>query len=470
MSGGLLELVARGVQDIPLIGKPQITFFKVVYKKHTNFSMESIRATMDGNADFGQKVTVKLPRNGDLIHTMTLEVDLPAITSSGSATISYVNSLGHALIDYVELRIGGNLIDKHYGEWLEIWNQLTMTEAQSFAYQDMLSKYSSFTTVASATSVYVPLQFWFCRNIGLSLPLVALQYHDVELSIKFNPFSRVHTFGPFNYYTASQSGTTITKTSGPDFASADVATGNIAYWADGSSTLLTDGAATTTTTLTGVVSNTVSSQEMYIGTTNTASQTYEMTDVRLYVDYIFLDTYERKKFAQMKHTYLFEQIQYNEAVSYSANATDKKFDLDFNLPVKSIYWVSQLDRYSRDNDVFNFSDTMDPNSTKTDPITRAVLNVNGSERFEERGAKIFRIIQPLHHHTRVPNDFIYMYSFCLKPESHQPSGTMNFSKVDNVDLKLTFKSSIKSGQVRVYAINYNLLHIQSGMGGIEFAN
>ena len=476
MAGGLLELVARGNQDIYLISRPQITFFKVVYKRHTNFSIESIRSPLDGSADFGQKVTTKLARNGDLAHKMILEVDVPAISSVAGTTISYVNSLGHALIDYIEIRIGGQVIDKQYGEWMEIWNQLTMTEGQTFAYQDMLSRYSSFTTLNTATTVYIPLQFWFCRNIGLALPLVALQYHDVEVSIKFNPLSKVHTFGPFNYYTASQSGTTITKADGggQDFTSADIAAGKVAYWADGTTTTLTGGAiGVESTTITGLdesESQTISEQEMYIGTNDTISSNISISDARLYVDYIFLDTYERKKFAQMKHRYLFEQVQYNEAESFSASISSKKFSLDFNHPVKAIYWVSQLDRYSRDNDVFNFSDTMDPNTTKTDPITTAVINLNGTERFEERKNKIFRIWEPLKHHTRVPNDFIYMYSFALKPESHQPSGSLNFSKIDNADLSITFKPSINSGQVRIYAINYNVLRVESGMAGVAFAN
>ena len=470
MAGGLLELVARGNQDIYLISRPQITFFKVVYKRYTNFSIESIRSLLDGSADFGQKVTTKLARNGDLAHKMILEVDVPAISSVAGTTISYVNSLGHALIDYIEIRIGGQVIDKQYGEWMEIWNQLTMTEGQTFAYQDMLSRYSSFTTLNTATTVYIPLQFWFCRNIGLALPLVALQYHDVEVSIKFNPLSKVHTFGPFNYYTASQSGTTITKTSGPDFTSSDYDAGKVAYWSDGNTSTLASPIGGESNEIGAVESQTISSQEMYIGTNDTISSNISISDARLYVDYIFLDTYERKKFAQMKHRYLFEQVQYNEAESFSASISSKKFSLDFNHTVKAIYWVSQLDRYSRDNDVFNFSDTMDPNTTKTDPITTAVINLNGTERFEERKNKIFRIWEPLKHHTRVPNDFIYMYSFALKPESHQPSGSLNFSKIDNADLSITFKPSINSGQVRIYAINYNVLRIESCMAVVAFAN
>lgn len=472
MPGGLLELSAIGLQDTFLISNPEISFFKVVYKRHTNFSMESIRNTFDGTVDFGKKISCTLSRSGDLVHSIVLEVDVPAITStrsgsSGAGTISYVNSLGHALIDYVEIEIGGQRIDRHYGEWMEIWSQLTMDESQQFAFQDALSRYSTFTTVASATTVYIPLQFWFCRNIGLALPLVALQYHEVKLIIQLNPLSKVYSFGTLNYYTGSKTGTTVTITSAtPEFATSDV--GKIIVWADGTEDTISS--KTDSTNVEVGTSGTQSSQEFYIKPNDTISQTYSITDARLYVDYIFLDTYERKLFAQKKHNYLIEQIQFSEKQSYAANATNKKFSLEFNLPIKSLYWVTQLDTYTRDNDLFNFSNTMNPNATKSDNVSTAIILFNGIDRFERRNAKYFRLIQPLQGHTRTPNDFIYMYRFCLKPEEHQPTGTCNFSKLDNVDIDLEFINSVGAGSMRTYGINYNILKIRSGMANVAFSS
>ena len=172
----------------------------------------------------------------------------------------------------------------------------------------------------------------------------------------------------------------------------------------------------------------------------------------------------------MEHRYLFEQVQFHGSESYTASLTSKKFNLDFNHPVKAMYWVSRLTRHTRDNDLFNFSDTMDPNATKDDPISEAVININGNERFEQRKNKVFRIWEPLKHHTRVPNDFIYMYSFSLNPESHQPSGTLNFSRIDNKDLTIQFATGINAGEVLIYALNYNVLQIKSGMAGVAYAN
>ena len=322
---------------------------------------------------------------------------------------------------------------------MEIWSQLTMDESQQFAFQDALSRYSTFTTVAGATTVYITLQFWFCRNIGLALPLVALQYHEVKINIKLNPLSKVYSFGPLNYYTGSKSGTTVTITSStPEFATSDV--GKIIVWADG--TTDTISSKTDSTNVEVGTSGTQSSQEFYIKPNDTISTTYSITDARIYVDYIFLDTYERKLFAQKKHNYLIEQVQFSEKQSYSANTTNQKFTLEFNLPVKSLYWVTQLNSYTRDNDLFNFSNTINPNATKSDNVSTALLLFNGIDRFERRNAKYFRLIQPLQKHTRTPNDFIYMYSFALKPEEHQPTGTCNFSKLDNVGIDMEFVSGV----------------------------
>ena len=467
MGGGLLELVAHGVQDIYLIGNPQITFFKSIYRRHTNFSIESIQSTFDGNIDFGNKVVASVARNGDLIHQIILEVDLPQITATGGSSISWVNSIGHALIEYVDLEIGGQLIDRQYGEWLEIWSELSVPNSHQTGYNSMVSKYSSFTTVTGPITLYIPLQFWFCRNIGLALPLVALQYHDVKINIKFRQFSDLWTFGPNSYYTASQSGTTVTKTAGPEFTSADV--GKKFYWSDGTTSIISSITSTTVVEVDTSATHAVGSS-VYSKPNDTPSQTFSITDARLYTDYIFLDTYERNKFAKMRHEYLIEQVQFSENETYTEGTSIQKVSLDFNLPIKELVWVQQIDKYSESNDLFNYADTVDSTQTADDPITKAVIEFNNTERFTERKAEYFRLVQPYQKHTRTPNKFIYVYSFALKPEEHQPSGACNFSKIDMVDLRLTMKSGLTNAKTRVYGINYNVLRIFNGMGGVAFSN
>merc|ERR1711990_900657 len=277
MGGGLMQLVAYGAQDIYLTGNPQITFFKVVYRRHTNFSMESIEQTFNGTADFGRKVVCTVSRNGDLVHRVYLQVTLPAVTSQDNDHFRWVNWVGHALVKNVEVEIGGQRIDKHYGDWLHIWNELTQTASKQEGYANMVGNVDKLNRVTGdqqekpETTLYIPLQFWFCRNPGLALPLIALQYHEVRINIEFRTFNEVC----------------------------------------GYKTIPT------------------------VPTLKAAS---------LYVDYIYLDTDERRRFAQVSHEYLIEQLQFtgDESVTSSNN----KIKLNFNHPCKELVWVTQLDSRS----------------------------------------------------------------------------------------------------------------------------
>ena len=469
MGGGLMELVARGVQDMFLVGNPHITFFKAVYRRHTNFSVEPILQTIDGEINFDKKISAKLSRSGDLLSQIILEIDIPKIESRDGAPISWVNSLGHALIEYVELQIGGQTIDKHYGEWLEIWSELTLDESYQNGYGNMISKYDSFTTVTGPLTLYVPLQFWFCRNVGLSLPLIALQYHDVEVIVKFRKFSELWTFGPNDYYVASKSGTTITTTSGPEFTNADV--GKKIYWEDGSTDIISEIVDNNDRQAISTTSSTMNSMNAYSKYNDIPSKTYSITDVRMYADYIYLDNYERKKFAMNKHEYLIEQVQYNGNVSYLQGQNLARVDLEsFNLPVKELVWVSQITKYQESNDIFNFSNTVDPLQIKNDPIETATLFFNGIERSSERKGGYYRMVQPFQKHTRMPRSHIYVYSFAMKPEQHQPTGAANFSKIDTKDIRIKFIEGLTDANIRVYATSYNILRILSGMGGLAFSD
>jgi hypothetical protein len=358
MGGGLLQLVAYGAQDVYLTGNPQITFFKVVYRRHTNFSMESIEQTFNGTADFGRRVTCQISRNGDLIHRIYLQANI-----TDGATVTRAGLL---LIRSVELEIGGQRIDKQYGDWMNIWNELSLPAGKATGYNTMTS------SVNGTKDIYVPLEFWFCRNPGLALPLIALQYHEVKINLEFN-----------------------------------------------------SAAITGLTTL------------------NSAA---------LWVDYIFLDTDERRRFAQLSHEYLIEQLQFTgeETVTGGSN---NKIKLNFNHPVKELVWVS-----AAASDTFTY---LAPGVAK--------LQLNGHDRFAERAGTYFTLVQPYQHHENIPTDgTISVYSFALKPEEHQPSGTLNFSRIDSAVLNHTPNGS--AAVCRVYAVNYNVLRVMSGMGGLSFSN
>lgn len=493
-NAGLLDLVAHGVQDIFLIGNPQITFFKTVYKRHTNFSMESIQADIIGTLDFGKKVTIPIPRKGDLVHSIIVEVDLPTLTTqttfAGSSnasvgTITYIDNIGHSLIEEVELKIGGQLIDKHYGEWMEIWTQLSQSESKKRGLDIMLDRTGDLNTTGNKT-VYIPLQFWFCRNIGLALPLVALQYHEVEIDLTFRSFSQLTTHGSFSYYTGTKiTGTTVGLVK-PDLINTPslfssirgkllkVANGGTYKIALTDNNMAEDGtiADPYILTLDGTtpISGSLTNAEVYITPNGELVSTPSMTDCRVFMDFIYLDTYEKKEFSNAKHRYLIEQVQYNGSQSIESGILTENVKLNFNLPVKELYWTIQLDSVSRNNDLFNYSNTVANGIVQDNSMSRAVIMLNGIERFQERTADYFRIIQPYQKHTRVPNKFFYMYSFSIKPEDYQPSGCSNFSKIDTVDMNITMNYGTPVTNIKVYALNYNILRISNGMGGVAFSN
>ena len=355
MGGGLMQLVAMGAQDVYLTGNPQITFFKVVYRRHTNFSKEAIAQQWNGAGD---TKTCTLSRNGDLVQ----EIYLTA-ASSKTLTVSDIKS--------VEVEIGGQKIDKHYNAWLDI-------------YDELFEENRDLKVALAATNGFVPLRFWFNRNPGLALPLIALQYHEVKIVAEF------------------------TSNNGGDCGG-------------------------------------------------------------LLVNYLYLDTDERRRFAQVSHEYLIEQVQHTGGESIAASATDKTVTLTFNHPVKALFWNGMHSNTSAYN---------------------AKIQLNGHDRAAEQSHLYYTGVQPyecgLRHvgnvngrtdGTNTLNVFELaatdagMYSFCLKPAEHQPSGTCNFSRIDNARLVLSgITGNDGAGTLAIFALNYNVLRIMSGMGGLAYSN
>jgi hypothetical protein len=435
MGGGLMQLVAYGAQDIYLTGNPQITFFKVDYRRHTNFAVESIEQTFNGQADFGKRVTATISRNGDLIQQMYLEVELPTLNDNvESETNVWTYGVGNALVKQAEIEIGGQLIDRQYGDWMNIWTELTIPAGKRDGYDDMVGNvltvgdpdnnqlggigFVAPEPAAIKTRLYVPLQFWFNRNPGLALPLIALQYHEVKLNLEIRAFN-------------------------------------------------------------DLINVTVLPTE--VGSLG----------CKLYVDYIYLDTDERRRFAQVSHEYLIEQVQFTGAESIGEDSGSKNVTLNFNHPVKELVWAHVTTNHGTTGlepencRWFNYSGT--ENADGADSFNTALLQLNGHDRFSVRKADYFRKVQNYEHHTRVPRvggdlnvvltdpkamrrQYIYTYSFALSPEEHQPSGTCNFSRIDNAILQLTYGTTHPSMNLNIYAVNYNVLRIMSGMGGLAYSN
>lgn len=397
-----MQLVAYGAQDIYLSGNPHITFFKVVYRRHTNFAIEAIEQTFNGTIDFGRKVTSTISRNGDLIWKMYLQVDLPAVAKAGG-TVAWTRNVGHVLIDNVELEIGGSRIDKHYGDWLHIWNELQQSSGKVAGFNVMIGNTTTLVTPAASiaqTRLFVPFQFWFNRNPGLALPLIALQYHEVKINLELRTLATLNV-----------------TDDGSDF---------------------------------------------------TSESTTSLVAGSLYVDYIYLDTEERRRFAQVSHEYLVEQLQFSGDESVSN--TNIKIRLSLSHPCKFMNVVVQLDANVAAN-VYRWTDYTDgsPAYGGGDQLVDMKLQLNGHDRFSTRTAAYFNLVQHYQHFSNIPATGIYSYSFALKPEEHQPSGTVNMSRIDNATLVMTLASS-GAAKVRVYACNYNVLRIMSGMAGLAYSN
>ena len=390
MGGGLLQLVAYGAQDVYLTGNPQITFFKVVYRRHTNFSIESIIQSHNGTVGFGSRMTCQISRNGDLLHKLYLQVEI------GGTANDYIwtQNLGHYIIKTAEVEIGGQLIDRQYGIWMQIWNELTLPSGKKDGFDKMIGNYNDADLKhqfvgTDKTKLYIPLEFWFCRNVGLALPLIALQYHEVKININFND--------------------TMT-----------------AYVSDGDTV---------------------------------AGRNLTLSSAALWADYIFLDTDERRRFAQLSHEYLIEQVQFTGSESAVAGSKTR-LKMSFNHPVKELVWVNMDDTKQNKKDWCVWQPQI------TDKVE---LQLNGNDRFAPRDPKYFTLVQPYQHHTNIPAATnIGVYSFALKPEEHQPSGTLNMSRIDTA--QITIPRSAAAGNIYLFAHSYNVLRILSGMGGLAYSN
>ena len=438
MGGGILQINAYGSQDVYLTGNPQITFFKSVYRRYTNFSIESHDLSYDGTGDFGQNINCKIERIGDLLTNLHVYVKLGAPTADGSDTENWTNAIGYALLEQIDLEIGGERIDRQYGLWLDIWNELDDVNDKEW---DLIGKVANPATSLGAvqtttTEYYVPLRFWFCGKPGLALPLISLQHQNINLKINIRSLAKC---------------------------------------------IVGDG---TLTNLAGT-----------------------MSEFKIYGDYIYLDVDERRKFAEGSHEYLIEQLQFQR--NTITRNSDNEIELNFNHPCKDIIWVFQnttrnaqatgdsfdaADYTIADNingnDWFNYNGSdingtapvyipgSSPNATggngvsSNDPFTSAQLQFNGANRFSARPPSYFRQLQPLTYYDNVPQKNVYCYSFALKPCEHQPSGTCNFSRLDNAKLKLNHIDNAAGANltIAVFTRNYNVLRISSGMSGLAYNN
>lgn len=547
MAGGLMQLVAYGSQDIYLSGNPQITFFKAIYRRHTNFAIETIEHTFTGIPNFNRRVSAKILRSGDLASKVYIRVVLGSV-DPGNLNFAWVRRVGHAIIREVEVEIGGTKMDRQYGTWLDIWYELARRGDHEVGYAKMIGDVPELTTYDSSIKpeyiLYIPLQFWFNRHIGLSLPLIAMQYHDVYIHVEFESINKLIIWNP---------------------------------------DCKTDGCATDSEN-------------------NFTPSSINMVDATILVNYVYLDSDERRRFALVGHEYLIEQIQYNGLERVVRNET--RYTLDFNHPVKELLWCMRSGNYfngerfvyytgsdtwsvndaaceiikksisittnptsivggewtevesgrilqvgnlnvknQNANSVFVNSEsltigtygitdkiksdvvvdsdglitcgnlrttltirdisipvrfmtdtrfqTRDPRVNifsnygilidgTVNPVQNALLQLNGQDRFDRREGAFFNYVQPEQHHENTPADGINVYSFALYPEQHQPSGTSNFSRVEQSDLIIRFTDSTSAmdlpdlnffnedNELYIFGVNYNILRVLAGFAGLSY--
>lgn len=540
MSGGLIQLVAVGIQDIFLTGDPQITYFKTVYRRYTNFSIEAIPQFFDQSPDFGKKVTATLTRSGDLLGQTFIVLDLPAIPEfitedalpDTLRKFAWVKKVGYALIKYVEVEIGGQRIDKHWGEWLNIWSELTETKNE--ALDNMIGNVTdnvSYTSSKTGYRLFIPLFFWFCRHRGLALPLVCLQYNDVKITIELNDANTCYVIGPTHdipvrddivHFTPFEyiEQTVDSVTSAGIFVTYDVitkklyyikATDRIAFRSLDANALRYTGRVNPSNPepdlarfradyiITGLSSNATaypqdntSEEEV-----DTSIDELHIPKCFLLIDYYFLDREERIRFMKSKHEYLIEQLQYSGESALQSNSA--LIRLPFNQPCKELIWISQLDSVGKGylNDRFNYTDSykyvtvISENDEYYYELERsdreyqinipagknlvytAELLLNSQVRSLRKNGNYYNYLVPYYTHTRAPALGINGYSFSLFPEDLQPTGTCNMSRVDDIALDLQFQETIDSlhpAKFRAYCTNYNILKISNGIGGLLFIN
>lgn len=558
MPGGLLQLNAYGAQNQYLNGNPQMTFFKVVYRRYTNFSSEYIKQDATGpntlSDDVPTQLYCKIDRNGDLIQQIYFVFDLPDIYSAydwessqelirdgrnpelSIYKFSWVENLGTTIINWVNISIGGQEIDKQYGEWMNVWAELNLDNSVLDGYNEMIGNIpelfspeivpgaNGFYPTSSlnpnlnidyqqaavlrdvrdpysnpylrhpsirSRKIYVPLNFWFCNNPGLALPLIALQYHDIYLKIELRPLNEIYTIIDTDHDSPSL-GFRIR----PNQLKQKQAIGNF----------ITQKQDWNYETLIQDKSNDYINSQDNMGWN---------LNPHFLINYYFLDKNERERFAAVTHEYLITQIYTS---TFLGIVGSKTMELKLHNPCKQLIWttkrsdlsegLNQWTNYSnwwKQQDPYTigtefFLKSQDVGDKKIEEFFKNVPNkatdqfyvqnilkearllFEGQERFSTQKFGYFNYLQPYEYNIRTPKNGIYVFSFSIEKENYQPSGACNMARIKKIQLEVetTPIPSLENPNetlqfaygynFNVYAVNYNILRIMGGMGGLVFTN
>ena len=491
-----MQLVAYGAQDVYLTGNPKVTFFQAVYKRHTNFAMELIQQTVSGTAGNQTRLSVTIARNGDLVGNMHLALTplVPSTTMLLTSTNSNydTNWIAERAVSAVELTIGGQRIDKHYQTWWRLYAELFLNESDKYAWGKMttMSNYNT-TQPSNKPKVFLPLLFFFNRNPGLYLPLIALQYHEVRLDFDttayYNSYFQGSAFEVWaNYIYLDTEERRRFAQKGHEYLIEQIQH-------TGGDALVADANAEGTVQLVRVAFNHPVKELVwcYQNPTAAAQQTTQLNGMWNFCTATgnVNVTCDTRQFCQsgnfllphltgVPHLYVPTGIapgsnltQTNTIVGQGNNPLANVFsfvnsnllsaNVLFTNTTANTYWVEEGAAAGSSTIAYG---------VEVGPLALFKVVLNGQDRFKEQSGKYFNSVQPFYHHTGTPYPGIYCYSFALQPEEHQPTGTCNFSRIDNAQLAINLKNGSLATTQKMFAINYNVLRIQSGMGGLAFSN
>ena len=515
MTGATIQLVAKGIQDLFMIKDPQITYFKIVYRRHTNFSIEAIPQYFTHQPDFGKKYSCTISQNGDLIGKTYLIVTLPRVphyiredgTLDPYIKFAWVKKIGYVLIKSIEIEIGGQIIDRQYGEWLNIISELFIRKEDKGIDKLIgdIDVITSFTYTKDNYTLYIPLQFWFCKNPSLAIPILCLHHSDIKINLDVSDFENCYilsathyievedeliTFEPNEYIYQNINGKLIAAI----FSSYDSLTKRIYYTRfsrDKFLSLPDTGCYNIEDILKKYPEYLIKSRSSNkfcipkIGSTSKIYSSHELERIplkecHLLVTYIYLDSEERNRFIQSKHEYLIEQVNLiNPQLIQSSNYIAKIENIN---PTRFLVWFVQQQYFLdyNNNDHFNYTD--DYYYKFDDKYKKYILNgknliinenilFNGHDRISERNSKYFNHVQPYQHFKMSPNEGFNVYSFCLEPYKFQPSGSCNSSYIGQIEIKMNLNPIININNnaiFKAYALNQNILRIIDGISGLVF--
>ena len=507
MPGGYIQLAAYGSQDYYLTSNPQISFFKTVYRRYTNFSMDFYRVNPENNLTLSDKNTTtykfKIDRNADLISNIFFVFLIPDIYSSENTEFKWIPNLGFNIIESVSFFIGGSKIDEQYGEWMYIWSEMTMVESKKKNFYEMVGNtwdlynpkrdsgngnvYPNKTVNDFIPSIFgrkirVPLYFWFSTNPSLAVPLVALQYHPVEISIILRKINDLFTI--IDREVGSTTAAKRIKTN-PNINS------EVYDRRYGIHNFIKD--------------------PTFVDSIN-GERVLKSFPIDPYLDinYIYLSMDEMKRFAQTEHKYLINQVKKSSFKEQIGSITldllihhpttllvviVKRSDMeDFNKWNNFTNWI---DRFTAPYKPGFFNEYFDNNLSNSNELSEVAnesnidirknkdciksisLKLNGVERFAAQEGDFFNKCQSFLFCKGQPPDGVYPYSFSLDPFKYQPSGSCNMSRFSSIQLEMETQNvpiDPATGEykykfdINVYSMNYNILRIISGQGNVEFSN